>query len=235
MPSMSQGLAPLVVAMVLFVGTHIVLPDPQVRRVLVRVLREKSYLAAYSVLSIGLLAWVVNTYKLAPHVEALVPNTGMRHASLTVMLVASFFLVCGFAQRNPSTVPAAQLGWKPEAKGIFKMTRHPVMWGVALWGVSHALANGHAAALILFGGMALLALAGAWHLDRRKRLALGEDWLAFEAATSFVPLGAIVTGRARMERGDIPWWQSLLTVIVWVAMLFVHAWLGRDVFPLHFA
>ena len=233
MPLMSQALGPLVVAMVLFAGTHVALPHPPLRAGLVKVLGERGYLAAYSVLSIALLAWVINAYKAAPHIDALVPNTGLRHASLTVMLIASFFLVCGFVQRNPSTVPAAQLGWKPEAAGIFKITRHPVMWAVALWGVSHALANGHAAALILFGGMALLALVGAWHLDQRKRAAMGDEWLAFEAGTSFVPLVAIGAGRARMERGDIPWWQTFLAVALWVGMLFVHAWLGRDVFPLH--
>jgi uncharacterized membrane protein len=232
MPSMSQGLIPLAIAMALFVGTHIWLPDPPVRRVLARVLTERGYLAAYSLLSIALLAWVINAYKAAPHIEVIVPNTGMRHASLTVMLIASFLLVCGFVQRNPSTVPAAQLGWKPEVKGIFKITRHPVMWGVALWGISHSLANGHAAALILFGGMSVLALVGALHLERRKRATLGDDWMAFEAGTSFVPLFAIAAGRTRMERGEIPWWQTLLAIAVFAGMLYVHARLGRDVFPM---
>ena len=88
MPSMSQGLMPLAIAMALFVGAHIWLPDPPVRRAFTRVLTERGYLAAYSVLSIALLAWVINAYKAAPMIEAIVPNTGMRHASLTVMLIA---------------------------------------------------------------------------------------------------------------------------------------------------
>ena len=150
------------------------------------------------------------------------------------MLIASFLIVCGFVGRNPSTVPGAQLGWKPEATGVFKITRHPVMWGVAIWGTSHALANGHGAALVLFGGMALLAILGAWHLDRRKREALGDEWRAFEAETSFVPLMAIAAGRTRMERGDIPGWQTLTAIAVYMLMLFAHARLGRDVFPIGF-
>ncbi len=232
MAVMSGDIGPLALAMALFVGTHIGLPHPNLRKALVGWFGEWGYLAAYSVLSIGLLAWVINAYKAAPHIELFSPNVAMRHASLTLMLIASFLLVCGFAQRNPSTVPAAKLGWRPADRGIFKITRHPVMWGVAFWGCSHALANGHVAALILFGGMALLAILGAAHLDWRKRRALGEDWLAFEAKTSFVPLVAIAAGRVRTERGDIPWWQSLLTVAVYAFMLFAHARLGRDVFPL---
>ncbi len=89
--------------------------------------------------------------------------------------------------RNPSTVQAAKLGWKPDASGVFKITRHPVMWAGILWSVAHMLANGDLAAIILFGGIGVLSLLGALHLDRRKRAALGDEWIAFQAETSFIP------------------------------------------------
>ena len=142
-------------------------------------------------------------YKAAPKVEIFEPNTAMRHASLTLMLMSSFLTVAGIASRNPSLVPAEKLGWRLEAKGIFKINYHPLMWGIALWGFSHDLANGHAAALALFGGMAALAVAGALHIDFRKRETLGDTWLDFEKQTSFIPLAAIAVGRIRMEKGEI--------------------------------
>jgi uncharacterized membrane protein len=231
---MENGLLSLAAAMTLFVGTHVGMPEPKLRDALTARIGENGYLATYSVISIGLLAWVIIAYKAAPDVEIWIANTGMRHASLTLMLIAAFFLIAGMTTRNPSTVQAKKLGWKPEAKGVFKITRHPVMWAATLWAIAHTLANGDAAAIILFGGIGLLSLLGAAHLDRRKRLALGADWEAFQAETSFVPLGAIATGRARVERGEIPWWQSLGAVAVYMAMLFVHARLGRDVFPIGF-
>ena len=108
------------------------------------------------------------------------------------------------------------------------------MWGIALWGFSHALANGHAAALALFGGMAALAVAGALHIDFRKRETLGDTWLDFEKQTSFIPLAAIAAGRIRMEKGEIFWWQTLLAVAVYVGLLKVHGELGREIFPIWF-
>lgn len=234
MALMSGTLEILALAMALFIVTHVALPAAGLRAAAVRALGEWGYMAGYSILSIALLTWVIVAYKAAPLVEVLEPNTAMRHASLTAMLLAAFLLIGGMAGRNPSTVQAAKLGWKPRAVGVLKITRHPMMWAVAFWGLSHAMANGHAAALILFGGMTILALAGAWHLDRRKRSSLGDDWLDFEAETSFFPLVAIAAGKTRLERGEIPWWQSLGAVALYIGMLAAHAYFGRDVFPLGF-
>jgi len=231
---MNGSLELLALAMGLFIVSHLALPAAILRHRLTRMLGEWGYLAGYSLISIALLAWMINVYKASPHIEIFTPNTAMRHASLTLMMLASFFLASGLLSRNPSTVQAAKLDWKPQAKGIFKITRHPVMWGFAFWGISHALANGHAAALIFFGGMAVVALGGAMHLDHRKRMLLGDEWIAFEAETSFVPLVAIATGKTRMERGEIPWWQSLIAVGLYIGMIAGHAALGRDVFPLNF-
>ena len=166
--------------MSLFAVSHVVLPILPLRSALINVLGEQLYLAFYSILSIGLLIWVTMAYKAAPTVELFEPNTAMRHASLMLMLMSSFLTVAGIASRNSSLVPAEKLGWRPEAKGGFKITRHPLMWGIALWGFSHAIANGHAAALALFGGMAALAVAGALRIDFRKHETLGDTWLDFE-------------------------------------------------------
>ena len=103
-----------------------------------------------------------------------------------------------------------------------------------MWGFSHALANGHAAALALFGGMAALAVAGALHIDFRKRETLGHTWLDFEKQTSFSPLAAIAAGRIRMEKGEIFWWETLLAVVVYFGLLKVHGVLGREIFPIWF-
>jgi uncharacterized membrane protein len=231
---MTGTLEYLTLAMSLFIVSHILLPVQGVRSALVRVLGEKVYLVIYSGLSIGLLAWIVEAYNSAPVVEFFEPSTAMRHGSLTLMLISVYLLVGGVLTRNPSLVPAESLGWRPEARGVFKITRHPVMWGIALWGGSHFLANGHFAAIILFGGMTVLALAGAVHIDHRKRQTVGEDWLHFEAETSFVPLVAIAMGKVRIDRREIPWWHTLACILIYIGLLAGHATLGKDVFPMGF-
>ena len=218
----------------LFAVRHVVLPILPLRSALIGVLGVQPYLAFYSVLSVGLLAGVIMAYKAAPKVDLFEPNTAMRHASLTLMLMSSFLTVARIALRNPSLVPAEKLGWRPEAKGVIKITRHPLMWGIALWGFSHALANVHAAALAMFGGMAALAVAGALHIDFRKREILGDTWPDFEKQTSFIPLAAIAMGRVRMKKGEIFWWPPLLAIAVYVGLLTAHGVLGREFFPVWF-
>jgi predicted DCC family thiol-disulfide oxidoreductase YuxK len=71
------------------------------------------------------------------------------------------------------------------ARGVLRITRHPVMWGVGLWAAVHLVANGDLASLLFFGGFLLTALGGAWHLDRRLAATEGERWRCFVAVTSF--------------------------------------------------
>jgi uncharacterized membrane protein len=231
---MTGSLADLALAVGLFVVSHLVLPITALRNGIIGIIGRSAYLLLYSAISIALLLWIVEAYGAAPIVDLFAPNTAMRHATLTLMLIAVFLAISGVATPNPSAVPAQDLGWKPEVKGVFKITRHPLMWGIAIWGGCHFLANGHAAALILFGGMTVLALGGAMHIDRRKRESLGEEWRRFEEQTSFVPLAAIAMGKVRMERREIPWWQTLIAVAAYIGLLAGHAALGRDVFPLGF-
>ena len=66
---MTRSLWHLFLAMGLFAVSHVVLPILPLRSALISVLGEQLYLAFYSILSIGLLAWVIMAYKAAPKVE----------------------------------------------------------------------------------------------------------------------------------------------------------------------
>ncbi|MBT6884905.1 MAG: hypothetical protein HOA30_12735, partial [Rhodospirillaceae bacterium] len=45
---------------------------------------------------------------------------------------------------------------------------------------------------------------------------------------------ALLAGRTKVEKGEVRWWQSLLTVALYMGMLWAHAAADRDVFPLGF-
>ena len=114
-------------------------------------------------------------------------------------------------------------GWTYEPwRGVFALTRHPVMWAIGLWGILHLINRPAPASFVFFGSLSLLAIAGAWLQDLRKRRELGSDWQAFEAQTSFVPLAALITGRARPALGEIGWWRLAVAVALWAAMLQLH-------------
>ena len=76
---MTGTLLHLFLAMGLFAVSHVVLPIHPLRSALISVLGEQLYFAFYSILSVGLLAWVIMAYKAAPKVEIFEPNTAMRH------------------------------------------------------------------------------------------------------------------------------------------------------------
>lgn len=222
----SVGLLALSVAV--FVASHIVLSAPPVRSVLRARLGTRGFQGAYSVLSLVLIVWVVMAYNDAPYVEVWQPATWGRHLALTLMLFACVFVALGLTTPSPTAVSGADGGSGLAGRGpigILKVTRHPTMWGVVIWGVAHLFANGGAADVLLFGGMTVLALVGAYGIDVKKRASLGDAWTAFARRTSFVPFAAMIQGRTRVSLGEIGWWRLALGVALYGVLLWVHPWL----------
>src|SRR5262249_31732233 len=117
------------------------------------------------------------------------------------------------------------------AQGMLRITRHPFLWGAALWGAGHLLVNGELFAPMLFGGLALMSLFGARSIDRKGRARNPEGFARFEAATSNVPFAAIGQGRKRLKLGEI-WWRLLVAAGAFVLVGLLHLRLfGMPVFP----
>src|SRR5204863_1311467 len=88
--------------------------------------------------------------------------------ALVVTPIAFILIACGYF-RNPTMVGADRLLKSEDpARGIIRITRHPIMWGVMLWAAAHLLARGERAAAVFFGGFLVLAVLGTILMDRRK-------------------------------------------------------------------
>lgn len=212
----------LALAAAAFLATHYVASTP-LRPGLVKTLGENAYLGLYSLVSFATLGWMIWAYARAP-VSPLWP--GLRVAPLAAMPVALVLIACGLMSRNPSAVRQQGALRSPEAaRGMLRVTRHPMMWGFALWGLSHVLARGDTAALIFFGGFVLLALSGTRLIDARKAATLGEDWQRFAAATSNIPFAAIVAGRNSFRPGEIGWKKLFAGLALYAALLLLHPYL----------
>jgi uncharacterized membrane protein len=223
---MTGSVLAVAVAMGLFVASHLALSSPPLRASLVSRMGEKGFRGLYSLLSLVLLVWTALAYGDAPVVDLWDPPIGLKHLSLLIMPMACVLLVAGLTTPNPSAIGGDQ----PEIinagpAGILKVTRHPVMWGFALWGIAHLLANGDAASLILFGGITLLALVGARAQDAKKRRLLGADWEGFAERTSFLPFAALFARRTRLRPGEIGWWRIALGLALFALLLWLHSWL----------
>ena len=209
----------LVAATAAFLLTHLVSGTP-LRAKLVGALGEWPYRGAYSglaFLTLGLMIWA---YIGAPR-EPL--WAGVRWLPLVLMPLAFVLVACGYF-RNPTMVGADKLLRSEDpARGMIRITRHPIMWGIMLWAGAHVLARGDLKSTVFFGGLLLVALIGTLSMDRRKRA--NPDWARFAAVTSHVPFVAIAQGRNRLVWHEIGWKRPLIGLAVFAAFLFLHPWL----------
>lgn len=209
----------LAIATLAFVLTHFASSTP-LRGAIAGAIGEKAWLALYSLVAFATIGWMVWAYGKAP-LQPLWP--GLRLLPLLVMPIALLLLVGGALGRNPTAVMQERALKSAEpARGMIRVTRHPVMWAIALWAAAHVLARGDLASLVFFGGFFVVAALGTVLIDARKRASLGADWTRFAAVTSSVPFGAIVAGRNRFVAAEIGWRVVLVAAVVAIALVAAH-------------
>jgi uncharacterized membrane protein len=218
---MSHGLLSLAIAAIAFCGSHVVLSSTWLRGSLRDQLGERGFLAVYSLTALVTFAWFLVAYSHAPTIPLWPQQSWTALAPVTVMPLATILLIAGYSTANPTTVGMERFARADDpAPGVLRVTRHPVMWAIGLWAISHIIANGDLRALLFFGAFAGLSLGGTVLIDRKKQLALGSNWARLAEVTSNVPFAALVAGRTRLRWRDI----SLLRVI---AGLLLYAVLYR--------
>lgn len=184
-------------ALAAFLVAHLAPALPGVRARLVALAGRGAYLAGYSILSLGLLAWVIAAARRAEDVTLWEPAAWQWLVPVLIMPFALFLIIAGLAQPNPLSISFRREG--PPGP-VVAITRHPVLWGFLLWALAHLPANGRVVPIVLFGVMALFSLLGFVLLDRKARRRLGEArWRELAGGTSIVPGLALLQGRARVS------------------------------------
>lgn len=220
---MTGTLAELILAAVLFVGTHFVLSTVSIRQALHASFGARSALGLYSLIALLTFLWMAWAYVRAPQFALWAPASWVRWVPTVVMPFALILLIGGYTSYSPLMVGMQKAYDTTEvAPRLLKVTRHPIMWAIALWALSHIVANGDAASLILFGALTLLALGGAAHSERRHRALYGAKWQRFAQATSYLPFAAILAGRTRLRFSDLGWGRLLIAIGLFFALLILH-------------
>lgn len=190
-------MAALVLAALLFVGSHFLLSHP-FRAPLVRTMGERGFLGGYSVVAAVTLGLLVVKYRAQPMTPLLWPVGDAIWAVATLIMLLASVLLVGSLLGNPALPTGGAAAAVPErARGVFAITRHPMMWAFALWAGVHAAVYPTLANFVLVGTIAILALVGAALQDAKKER-LQPGWRDWEARTSYWPFAAIATGRARL-------------------------------------
>lgn len=195
---MQPQLVALIAASVAFVGLHFVMSHP-LRAGMIRSLGENGFMGVYSLLTTAAFVWIVLAFRAIPAgAQPLWNGTGTAMwAFAGVLTLVAMTLLLGSLHGNPALPQVgAQTVSAARAEGVYAVTRHPMMWGVALWALAHSLVAPTPRVLVLMTGMAVLALLGAHLQDRKKGALLGEAWAGWEAKTSYWPR---LTGLARVS------------------------------------
>ena len=206
----------LLAATIVFIATHFIASTP-LRPVIVGRIGEWPYRGAYSVIALITLGWMGWAYANAPRELLWSP---WREAPYIFMPIAFVLIACGY-WRNPTMVGADRLLKSEDpARGIIRITRHPIMWGFMLWAAAHIVARGDLKSLIFFGGLLAVAGIGTVLMDARKKS--NPDWARFAAVSSNVPFVAIAQGRNRIAWREIGWLRPAAGLAVFFLVLLVH-------------
>ena len=234
---MFLGFDSLIAATVLFVASHFLLSGDPVRAALVEHLGGRLFRGLYAAVAVAAIAWMIVAYADAPIVPLWPRAPALDWVPVLVMPVALTLVVAGATTPSPTTpVPLRADGQAPTDPvpigGILTVTRHPVLWAIALWAASHLMATGDMASLIMIGGLLVLALGGMRHIDRRRETELGSAWGPVLLTTSAVPFAAALAGRTQLDWSGIGWWRPALGLALYAALLAAHEWaLGVSALP----
>jgi uncharacterized membrane protein len=225
---MDGAIISLIAANSAFVGTHFAMSHP-LRSPLIRMLGAGGFQIAYSLVSFATLGWVYFAFIAAPPAD-LRGSGEIGWIIATLLTLPAMILLAGSFAGNPALpTPLAEAQARAEPKGVFRVTRHPMMWSFGLWAASHMALFWSTRTMITALAMGFLALVGAKMQDRKKEALMGAAWTQWESKTSYWPRWGqfFSVGAVPMLGGTVLWlagswlhlWQAGIPAGVW-------KWLG---------
>lgn len=212
-----------------FLGIHLFSARMRLRDLVTNAIGETAYIVVFSVVSAGVLLWLYVAYNAAT-VSAenrVLYDLGpwVKDAAIPVVLFAFLIGVPGLLLRkSPTRIGYQNIAPSPNSvTGIIAVTRHPFLWGFAIWSAFHLAANGNEASVILFGSLFVLSLFGTVSIDAKRKRKLGADWDAFATHTSNIPFAAILSGRVKPHWREIFGWPMGVAALLFLLFLFGHA------------
>ena len=183
---MNAAIIELALANAAFVGSHFALSHP-LRGPLIKWLGERGFMLAYTIIGFATLGWVAHAFVKAPAAD--LPGSGTAGWLIaSALAVPAMVLLAGSFIGNPALpTPFAARQARSAPGGVFAITRHPMMWAIALWALAHIALFWSIRTSITAFAMGLLALLGAHLQDRKKRRVMGADWSLWESRTHFWP------------------------------------------------
>lgn len=223
----------LLTAAAIWIGIHTFISGGTMRGRFVTLIGDGFYRAAFALLSAASLAGLALAYANAKSAGPVHPAPWAITGLAVWHLAATVLIVGGLTTKNPGTSGMEEAIKNPDAVvGVLRITRHPFLWGVAMWCLAHLVVRADPANLVFFGAIGYVALAGTVSIDRKRAQSLGAAWAGFAAATSNVPLLAIIKRRQRISFSEIGLWRFTAALILWLTLIFMHPLISGGTPPL---
>lgn len=215
--------ASIVLLWMAFITTHLGLASVRVEPKLRAKLGDAPFLGLYSVVALAIFVPLMTIYfgnrHAGPWLWVVTVGPVLRALLYLGMTLGLVLAVGSLLRPSPaSLVPNAPA----EVRGVYRVTRHPLVLGLALIWALHLIPNASTADVAFFGGFLAFSLAGARHQDLRKLHAGDAKIREFIGATSFLPFGRGFGGLA-----DLP---PLVIALGVVAALGIR-WLHGSIWP----
>nr|WP_247887315.1 NnrU family protein [Azospirillum sp. SYSU D00513] len=190
-------------ALLFLIASHLVPSRPAIRMSLIGVAGRPAFYAGYSLVSFLALAAVITAYRsVESDLWLWVPLYEGRYVALALMPLALFLLVCRFTQR-----PSAWASF-----GIYRITSTPGSLAVLIWSLVHLLNVGEARTVLVFVGMAVIAVAAIARNARNTEHGL----------LGVVPFARILLGRERFDFWEIRIWRVVAALALTKLVLLLH-------------
>jgi len=201
---------------------HAFIAGSELRWWLVQRLGSRAFSGLFSLLSLASLLFLIDAYRKAPFYPLWFSPRIIHYLPLAVMPFALVLVVGAFSVPNPTAVGAEKLLERTDAaRGVLRITRHPFLWGTALWSGAHLLVTGHVAAILFFGTLLANALRGTGSIDEKRRRTNKAEFTRYLEITSNLPFAAIIQGKNRLALKEL-WVPVVIAALLLAVLLKVH-------------
>jgi len=214
----------------LFAATHLVLSYGSIREGFVNTIGQWPFRGLYSLISFLTLGPAAVLWWQNRHLGAVLWELPFWPERIIagLLVLFGFFL---FFQLLATPSPASMMPAKNEARGVLRITRHPMNMGITMWALAHLLANGTVGDVAFFGSLVVVGVIGPYHMDARLKKTRGEDFIEFCRQTSVMPFSAILGRRNRLALDEFSFPLTLIAVAVFAVLTVFHSRLfGGELF-----
>ena len=209
----------------LFAATHMIGSSVPVRTGLIKHLGRLGFRLLYSVIAIATFVPLCRAFAAAKGTGGLLftPDPALHAVTYVLVVLAFIVLLQALATPTPMSLQSDFSGAVvDEARGIHRVTRHPMNWAFILFAVGHLVVNPYGADLLFWGGFILYGVASAIHQDRRLLTEGRSGFGPFYLQTSLVPFWAMIRGRQRLGLGEYNGGAVVVALVAAAALRWFH-------------